>query len=93
LSDKSLIIERHAWRKRKITESELGVSRTYGWFTITYCPFLVMAWIQARTDLLRNALRGSDAKQKTTPNATHNGTSREKSPGHILTTEPKRGKK
>lgn len=69
MSESTLIIEKHKWRGFNKAGGELGMARTFGWFTVTYCPFLLTAFYQAKIDLMRSILRGdksgANAEQNT----------------------------
>jgi hypothetical protein len=57
LNGSTLIVERHSWRGFKTVGGELGIARTMGFFTFTYCPFLLSTWIDAKISLMRDLLK------------------------------------
>lgn len=72
MSESTIIIERHEWRKPRTIGGELGIARTFGFWTVTYCPFLLSAWLEGKMELMRSVLRSSGSQAKTGPDAEKN---------------------
>ena len=87
MSGSTLIIERHEWRGFKTVGGELGIARTFGFWTVTYCPFLLSAWLEGKMDLMRSVLRSSDTRARNAPNTGQsvNPSQKFQPPKHVTT--------
>lgn len=60
MSGSTLIIERHEWRGFKTVGGELGIAKTRGFWTFTYCPFLLSQWIEQRLSAMKKVLKAKE---------------------------------